>query len=141
MLDLKKNLLSKKRPLDSRRETASMLDEGSLTERRAFQKSFIKEIKVTDNEVLVTYTMPVMPDGTDHEKGVLDTVNCGGAEGIRTPDPLNANLSFVVSMVYFTSKRVLRCLNAICVLCVECLQVTSCYTACVSYLLAISVAT
>jgi hypothetical protein len=26
-------------------------------------------------------------------------------------------------------------------LCVECLQVTSCYTACVSYLLAISVAT
>jgi hypothetical protein len=32
----------------------------------------------------MTYTMPVMPDGTDREKAVLDTVNCGGVEGIRT---------------------------------------------------------
>jgi len=69
------------------------------------------------------------------------TVAYGGAEGIRTPDPLNANLLLVVSMVYFTFKRVLRCLNAICVLCVECLQVMSRYNPCVSYLLAISMTT
>ncbi len=72
-------------------ELSGMLDSGSLAERRAFLKSFIKEVKVTDNEVLMTYSMPVMPDGTDQEKTVLDTVNCGGAEGIRTPDPCDAN--------------------------------------------------
>ena len=72
-------------------ELAGLLDEGSLAERRAFLKGFIKEVRVTDNEVLVTYTMPFLPDGTDQEKAVLDTVNYGGAEGIRTPDPLNAN--------------------------------------------------
>ena len=75
-------------------ELAGLLDEGSLAERRAFLKSFIKEVRVTDNKVLMTYTMPVMPDGTDGEKAVLDTVNCGGAEGIRTPYLLNANEAF-----------------------------------------------
>ena len=55
-----------------------LLDEGSLSERRAFLKNFIKEVRVTDNEVLMTYTKPVMPDGTDREKAVLDTVNYGG---------------------------------------------------------------
>ncbi len=71
-------------------ELAGLLDEGSLAERRAFLKSFIKEARVTDNEVLMTYTMPVMPDGTNQEKAVLDTVNCGGAEGTRTPYLFNA---------------------------------------------------
>lgn len=78
-------------PIDSEtsawyvQELAGLLDEGSLAERRAFLKSFIKEVRVTDNEVLMTYTMPVMPDGTDREKAVLDTVNCGGPKGTRTP--------------------------------------------------------
>ena len=40
-------------------ELAGLLDEGSLSERRAFLKGFIKEVRVTDNEVLMTYTMPV----------------------------------------------------------------------------------
>ncbi len=36
-----------------------LLKEGSLAERRAFIRSFVKEIRVTGNEAVLTYSMPI----------------------------------------------------------------------------------
>ena len=56
-----------------------LLKEGSLTERRAFIRSFVKEVKVTGNEAVLSYSMPVIPDKAAIEKeGVLPTVQYGG---------------------------------------------------------------
>ena len=67
-----------------------MLNESSLTERRSFIKSFVKEVKVTGDEVTLTYTLPLSPNGTKKEKvGVLPTVQYGGRYWIRTSDLLH----------------------------------------------------
>ena len=55
----------------------SLLNEGSFLERKAFIRSFIKEIKVTGNEVEINYTVPVLPDKLNMEK-VLHTVHSSG---------------------------------------------------------------
>ena len=69
----------------------SLLSESSFTERRSFIRSFVKEVKVTENEVLLTYTIPMAPGGiTQEELMVPSIVHYGGAEGIRTPDLLRA---------------------------------------------------
>ena len=39
----------------------SLLEESTLAERKSFIRSFVKEIKVTGDEVLLTYTMPLPP--------------------------------------------------------------------------------
>ena len=53
---------------------------GSLTERRSFIKSFVKEAVVQGNEVKLEYTFPVLKAGQKGEKqGVLSTVHVGGA--------------------------------------------------------------
>ena len=36
-----------------------ILEENSILERKAFIRSFVKEVKVTDNDVLLTYTLPM----------------------------------------------------------------------------------
>lgn len=70
----------------------SLLSESPLVEKKAFLRSFVKEVRVTGNEVLLEYTIPLPPDGETHEPvGVLSTVRFGGAEGTRTPDPLAAS--------------------------------------------------
>jgi len=57
----------------------NLLNESSLPERRAFVQSFVKEIKITRDEVLMTYAMPVPPTGISEEKiGVLSAVQYGG---------------------------------------------------------------
>ena len=57
----------------------NLLNNSSLAERRAFIQSFVKEVKVTGDEVLLTYTMPLLPTGVSEEKvGVLSTVQYGG---------------------------------------------------------------
>ena len=57
----------------------NLLNNSSLAERRAFIRSFVKEVKVTGDEVLLTYTMPLSPTGVSEEKvGVLSTVQYGG---------------------------------------------------------------
>jgi hypothetical protein len=59
----------------------NLLNESSLTERKAFIRSFVKEVKVTGDEVLLTYTMPLPPQGISQERvGVLCSVQCGGAQ-------------------------------------------------------------
>lgn len=57
----------------------NLLDESSLTERKSFIRSFVKEVKVTGDEVLLTYTLPLPPEGIPEEKvGVLSSVHYGG---------------------------------------------------------------
>ncbi len=56
-----------------------LLRDGTLAERRTFIRSFIQEIRVTGNEAVLTYTMPILPEKITIEKeGVLPTVQCGG---------------------------------------------------------------
>ena len=57
----------------------TLLNESSLAERKSFIRSFVKEVRVTGNEVLLTYTMPLPPAGISQETGgVLSTVQYGG---------------------------------------------------------------
>jgi len=59
----------------------------SLAEQRAFIRSFVKDVKVTGKDILLTYTMPLPPQGITQERsGVLNIVHDGGPEGTRTPD-------------------------------------------------------
>lgn len=70
----------------------NLLGQSSLTERKSFVRSFIKEVKVTGGEVLLTYTMPLPPDGISEERvGVLSSVHYGGDRGTRTPNLGDAN--------------------------------------------------
>lgn len=51
----------------------------TLTEIRAFIKSYIKEIKVTGNEAILSYSMPMIPERIIVEKdGVLPIGHYGG---------------------------------------------------------------
>jgi len=52
-----------------------LLKEGSLAERRAFIKSFVKEVRVIDDEAVLSYSMPTLPEKVGIEKeAVLPTV-------------------------------------------------------------------
>ena len=53
----------------------NLLNESSLAERKSFVRSFVREVKVTGNEVVLSYTIPTVPDNVTIEKeGVLPTV-------------------------------------------------------------------
>ena len=53
-----------------------VLTNSSIPEQKAFIRSFVKEVKVTGNEVLLTYTIPLPPEGSLQETaGVFDTVH------------------------------------------------------------------
>jgi DNA invertase Pin-like site-specific DNA recombinase len=57
----------------------NLLNESSLAERKSFVRSFVKEVKVTGDEVLLTYTIPMLPGGVTEEKlPVLSIVHYGG---------------------------------------------------------------
>ena len=80
-------------------DMSRFLKKSGLTERRTFIESFVKEIVVTPDNALMRYTVPMPEDslapGMSAEDmtlngSVLSTVPVGGAEGIRTPDPLRA---------------------------------------------------
>ena len=67
------------------------LDIGTLSERKAFIRSFVKSIKVKGDDAQMSYTMPLPPDSLPDEPGrVLYSVRYGGAEETRTPDFLRA---------------------------------------------------
>jgi DNA repair exonuclease SbcCD ATPase subunit len=64
------------------------LSESSLAERKSFVRSFVKEVKVTGDEVLLTYTIPILPGGMTEEKlPVLSIGHYGGPLWTRTTDP------------------------------------------------------
>ena len=80
-------------------DMSDFLMTSEITESRAFIKSFVKEIKVKPGKATVFYTLPTPPDspigGGDAAEVALhgpvrSSVHVGGAEGIRTPDPLLA---------------------------------------------------
>ncbi len=55
------------------------LDKDPLTDRRAFIRSFVKEIAVTQQELQLNYTLPLPPDGLTEERvEVLPIVRYGG---------------------------------------------------------------
>ena len=65
-----------------------LINESSLAERKTFVRSFVKEVKVTGDEVLLTYTIPMLPRGVTEEKlPVLSIVHYGGPFWTRTRDP------------------------------------------------------
>ena len=66
----------------------NLLEDSSLTDRKSFIRSFVKEVKVTGDEVLLTYTVSLPPQGISEERvGVLCSVHYGGEAGTRTPTP------------------------------------------------------
>ena len=70
----------------------NLLSENPLTERKSFIRSFIKEVTVTGDEVLLTSAIPIPPKGiTTEEVSVLSTVQNGGRYWIRTSDLRDVN--------------------------------------------------
>ena len=70
----------------------NLLSESSLAERKSFVRSFVKEVKVTGDNVLLTYTIPMLPKGlTEEMLPVLSIVHDGGEGGTRTPTPFQAH--------------------------------------------------
>jgi site-specific DNA recombinase len=56
-----------------------MLEESSLVERKTFIRSFVKEVKVAGDNVLITHTLPMLPAKVTEEKlPVLSIVHYGG---------------------------------------------------------------
>jgi len=67
----------------------NLLTRSELAERRAFIRSFVKEIRVTGDEVIITYTMPLISNGSSVDKiGVLPIVQHGRPYRSRTCDTL-----------------------------------------------------
>ena len=57
----------------------NLLTESKLSEKRAFIKSFVKEVNVQDKKATLTYTIPMPPEGiTSEELPVLPIVHYGG---------------------------------------------------------------
>ena len=57
----------------------NVLTYSSLAEQRSFIRSFVKEVKFTGTDALLTYTMPLPPQGiTEEHAVVLNTVQYGG---------------------------------------------------------------
>ena len=73
----------------------NLLGESTLIERESFIRSFVKDVRVTGAEALMTYTIPMLLKGISREVvGVLPIVHYGGAGGIRTPYLLTASQTF-----------------------------------------------
>ncbi|MFC2058500.1 hypothetical protein ACFLTS_02510 [Chloroflexota bacterium] len=82
MIGKRARVATKKEVAECAADFRGLLQEGSLVERKAFVRSFVNEIKITGDQVLVTYTMPMSPRKLTKEKTpVLDIVQNGGAEG------------------------------------------------------------
>lgn len=55
------------------------INSSDLSQRRAFIKNFVKEIKITGDEGCITYTFPIPPDNHEEEQlGVLPIVRYSG---------------------------------------------------------------
>ena len=68
-------------------ELHDLLREWSLAERGAFIRSFVKEIRVTGNEAVLTYTIPILSEKVTFEKEeILPIVQHGGPSWSRTRD-------------------------------------------------------
>ena len=85
----KMELADLKLVVDYVEDLRGLLMNSSLAECKAFIRSFVKEVKVTGDEVTLLYTLPLPPQGLLQEKaGVLSIVQDGSAYRIRTGDLL-----------------------------------------------------
>lgn len=58
----------------------NVLSDNSLAEKKSFIKNFVKEVRVTGDKALLTYTIPLPPRGLIvEEMPVLSNVQFGGA--------------------------------------------------------------
>ena len=65
----------------------NLLSQSSLAEQKAFIRSFVTDIKVTDGEVDLFYTIPLPHDGTVHDRAeVPSIIQLGSGGWIRTND-------------------------------------------------------
>jgi site-specific DNA recombinase len=64
-----------------------VLTNSSIPEQKAFIDSFVKEVKVSGKEVVLTYTIPMQAEGPLQETAVLDMVHYGTPGGTRTRAP------------------------------------------------------
>jgi len=63
----------------------NLLAQGSLAEQKAFIHSFVKAITVADSEMVLTYTIPLPPEGILQERaGVLPIIQPGSGGWFRT---------------------------------------------------------
>jgi hypothetical protein len=93
-------------------ELRGLLEESDLTERKAFIRSFVREVKVTGTEVLLTYTTPIPPDKISRDmQRVLYSVHPSGDRGIRTPDLRDANAA-LSQLSYIPMTRLLYHISA-----------------------------
>lgn len=61
------------------KDLRNILNDSPLSERRAFIRDYVKEVNVTGDDVLLTYTIPLTPEGISEEKiAVLSNVQYGG---------------------------------------------------------------
>lgn len=66
--------------LDYADDLRSLLMNSSLAERKAFIRSFVEEVRVTGDEVVLSYKIPLPPDPLVADKaGVLTIVQLGRA--------------------------------------------------------------
>ena len=56
----------------------AILREGTLVERKTFIRSFVREVKVTGSEVLLTYAMPMAEGLVGEQLPVTSIVKDGG---------------------------------------------------------------
>ena len=80
-------------------DMSEFLRTSELTETRSFIRSFVKEIQIRPGKASIIYTIPLPEDSPiggvqstelPLSSDVRSTILGGGAEGIRTPDPLLA---------------------------------------------------
>jgi len=65
-------------------EFRQFLEAGTIPERKALIRNFVKSLKLDDDEVILTYTIPMPSDGAIHERSsVLDIVQPGPPNWIR----------------------------------------------------------
>jgi site-specific DNA recombinase len=63
-------------------ELRNVLSDKCLVEKKAFVRSFVKEVTVTGDEMRLSYTIPLMAEGLEKERaelvGVLPILQYGG---------------------------------------------------------------
>jgi site-specific DNA recombinase len=69
---------------DSVADLRVLLEQSSIVKQKTFLRSFVKKIEVSDSDVKIIYTLPVLPGGKPAEVGVLPSVQNGSAYRIRT---------------------------------------------------------
>jgi site-specific DNA recombinase len=75
---------------ESLADLREILNSSPICETREFIRSFVKEVKVTSDQVVLTYTMPT-GEGLTEEALVLPSVNHGGRYTARTYDLCDVN--------------------------------------------------